>query len=110
MTVPVAVAVHLRCHKSTSPSWLRISRINDGVNKTFPLFVGHFVMQGREHCSARNVANCRIIGQLSYALALSVQHLRPGHQIALREGDWHVLNSEAPARVAPTGQTQGELA
>jgi hypothetical protein len=46
MTVPVAVAVHLRCHKSTSPGWLRVSPINDGVNKTFPLFVGHFVRQG----------------------------------------------------------------
>jgi hypothetical protein len=42
----VAVAVHLRCHKSTSPTWLRVSRINDAVNKTFPLFVGHFVSQG----------------------------------------------------------------
>jgi hypothetical protein len=42
--------VHLRCHKSTtvfeSPSWIRSSRINDGVSKTFPLFVGHFVTQG----------------------------------------------------------------
>ena len=46
MTVPVAVAVHLRCHKSTSPTWLRVSRINDAVSKTFPLFVSHFVKQG----------------------------------------------------------------
>jgi hypothetical protein len=46
ISVPVAVAVHLRYRKSTSPSWLRISRINDGVKKTFPLFVGHFVRQG----------------------------------------------------------------
>jgi len=29
-----------------SPSWIRFSRINDGVSKTFPLFVGHFVTQG----------------------------------------------------------------
>ena len=27
-----------------------------------------------------------------------------------RQHERHVLNSEAPARVAPTGQTQGELA
>jgi hypothetical protein len=50
MTVPVPIAVHLRCHKSTivfeSPSWLRFSRINDGVSKSFPLFAGHFVTQG----------------------------------------------------------------
>jgi hypothetical protein len=26
-------------------------------------------------------------------------------QIAMGEGDWHVLNSEAPARVATFGQT-----
>jgi hypothetical protein len=26
-----------------------------------------------------------------------------------RQHERHVLNSEAPARVAPTGQTQGEL-
>jgi hypothetical protein len=42
--------MHLRCHKSTivfeRPRWLRSSRINDGVSKTFPLFVGHFVTQG----------------------------------------------------------------
>jgi hypothetical protein len=42
----VAFTVHLRGHKSISSSWLRISRINDGVNKTVPLFVGHFVRQG----------------------------------------------------------------
>jgi hypothetical protein len=63
--------VHLRCHTSTivfeSPGWLRFSRINDGVSKIFPLFVGHFVTQGREHCSARNFANCRNVGQLNDA-------------------------------------------
>jgi len=30
----------------SKPSWLRFSRINDGVSKTFPLFVGYFVTQG----------------------------------------------------------------
>jgi hypothetical protein len=29
------------------PGWLRSSRINDGVSKTFPLFAGHFVRQAR---------------------------------------------------------------
>jgi len=42
--------VHLRGHKSTiffeSPNWIRFSRINDGVSKTFPLFVGYFVTLG----------------------------------------------------------------
>jgi hypothetical protein len=42
--------MHLRCHTSTKvfdiSDWLRLSRINDGVSKTFPLFVGHFVTQG----------------------------------------------------------------
>jgi hypothetical protein len=50
MTVAIAVAVHLRCHTSTKvfdiSDWLRLSRINDGVSKTFPLFVGHVVTQG----------------------------------------------------------------
>jgi len=50
MIVAIAVAVHLRCHTSTKvfeiSDWLRLSRINDGVSKTFPLFVGHFVTQG----------------------------------------------------------------
>jgi len=45
-----ALPVHLRGHKSTiffeSPNWIRFSRINDGVSKTFPLFVGYFVTLG----------------------------------------------------------------
>jgi len=31
--------------------------------------------------------------------------VRTKSEIALREGDWHVLNSEAPGRVTPIGQT-----
>ena len=31
-------------------------------------------------------------------------------ELPCRQHERHVLNSEAPARVAPTGQTQGELA
>ena len=76
MTVPVAVAVHLRCHKSTSRTWLRVSRINDAVRNTFPLLVGHFRQAGREHCSARNVANCRNIGQFNYAWLFRSSTLR----------------------------------
>jgi hypothetical protein len=30
----------------SKPRWLRLSRINDGVNKTFHLFVGQVVRQG----------------------------------------------------------------
>jgi hypothetical protein len=29
-----------------SPSWLRFIRVNDGVSKAFPLFVGHLVTYG----------------------------------------------------------------
>jgi hypothetical protein len=50
MTEAVANALHLHCHKSTvifrKHNWLRLSRVNDGVSKTFPLFVGRFVTQG----------------------------------------------------------------
>jgi hypothetical protein len=45
-----ALTVHLRCHKPTivfeSPSWIRFSRISEGVSKTFPMFAGHFGTQG----------------------------------------------------------------
>lgn len=41
MTVPVAVAMHLRCLKSTSHSSLRLTRINDR-----PDVVGHLLRQG----------------------------------------------------------------
>jgi hypothetical protein len=42
MPVPVAVAMHLRCHKSTSPN--PASCYSDKT--TFSLFVGRFVRQG----------------------------------------------------------------
>jgi hypothetical protein len=54
----------------------------DGVNKTFPLFVGHFVRQGARvlFCSEyRQLSKYRTV---ELCLALSVQHLKPGHQIA----------------------------
>jgi hypothetical protein len=44
------LTVHLRCHNSTivieSPGWIRFSRMNDSVSKTFPMFAGHFGTQG----------------------------------------------------------------
>ena len=40
MTVPVAAAMHLRCHKSTSHSSSRLTRINDR-----PDVVGHLLRQ-----------------------------------------------------------------
>jgi hypothetical protein len=43
-------SVHLLGHKSTivfeRPGWIRFSRVNDGVSRTFPLFVGQVVTQG----------------------------------------------------------------
>jgi hypothetical protein len=60
-----AVPMHLRCHKSTSPTWLRVSRKNDLPSVRRP-----FRQARPDHCSAQNVGNCRNIGQLSYAWLL----------------------------------------
>jgi hypothetical protein len=70
-----------------APVGFVFSRINDGLSKAFPLFVGHF-----RHAGARALF-CTEVRQLSKyrsvepCLALSVQHLKPGHQIALLKGD-----------------------
>ena len=110
----LSVTGHPRCHTSTivfeSPGWLRSSRINDGGARSSRSFVGHSVTQGASIVLLGMSPIVEISDSVELCLALSVQHLKSGRQIALREGDWHVLNSEAPARVAPTGQTQGELA
>jgi hypothetical protein len=69
-----------------SLSRLRFSRINDGVSKTLSLFVGHFVTQKESmFCpECRQLAKYRTV---ELCLTLSVQHLKPGYQIAFREGD-----------------------
>jgi len=46
------------------------------VDKTVPLFAGYFVRQGASIISARNVANCRNIGQLSYVWLFPSSTLR----------------------------------
>src|SRR5258706_3372501 len=66
-TCRVCICVATSRRLFSKPSWIRFSRINDGVSKTFPLFVGHFRDAGRQHRSARKFANCRNIGQLNYA-------------------------------------------
>src|ERR1700692_48540 len=67
-------------------SQLRFRPVSDGVSSIFPLIRRPFRDTGRQHRSARIFVNSRNLGQLNLCLALSVQHLKPGHQIALREG------------------------
>jgi hypothetical protein len=70
-----------------SPSWIRFSRINDGVSKTFPPLVGHFVTQGASIVLLGMSPIVEISDSVELCLVLSVQHLKAGGQIALREGD-----------------------
>src|SRR5262249_20348244 len=69
----VAVAIECNCFATSRrlllkcPSWLRFSRINDGVSKIFPPVCRPFRHAGRQHRSARNFVNCRNVGQLNYA-------------------------------------------
>ena len=73
MTAPVAVAMHLlpqvdKSQFASSDSDKRPSRCRWPPAQT-----------GREHCSARNVANCRNIGQLCYA-GQRADGARPEHR------------------------------
>ena len=55
------------------------------MGKTFPLFVGHLVKQGSSIVLHGMSPIVEISDSVELRLALSVQHLKPGLQIALRE-------------------------
>jgi hypothetical protein len=61
--------------------------------------------------ASRGVSFALLQGQLPTEInrfAFPGRTSRP--ELPCRQHERHVLNSEAPARVAPTGQSQGELA
>jgi hypothetical protein len=83
--------VHLRCHKSTvSFQKTQLASFWSDKrwrSKIFPLIRWPFRDAGREHYLYGMSPIVEISDSVELRLALSVQHLKSGRQIALRESD-----------------------
>ena len=102
-------AVHLRCHKFSKLDKRRSSRINDGVSRPSPVR-RPCRLPGRESTVLRGISPIvEISDSWSYAWLISVQHLKPGLQIAMRVDNSSSTTSQSMRWTATFVQNIGAL-